>query len=316
MTVRAGEARGAEVTGRSPAELPVPRAFFPGRGAGAAGLAVYLTAGDLAEPELRRVLALLNEYRVDCLELAVPFPDSATDGVEIRESADRALRRGYDLERTLELLPRLRAESPHTRLALLVDWSHSLRGRDLGACLREMRAAGVDGVLVHGLPPVLAEFYLSEAAAAGMPVITTCYLDVSSPEVLDAAARDSGAYLYLVSRYGRSGPGSGTARLRALLPGGAAAAGGAPPEPRPLPEAIARLRAAGSAPVAVGFGVSTAEDVARVAAAGADAAILGTAFVRALEEGRGRGDLEGAARAFLDTLIHHHPHEIGHSHAH
>ena len=99
-------------------------------------------------------------------------------------------------------------------------------------------------------------------AAAGLPVVTTCY--GSSPAGIAEAAARASAYLYLVASYGRSGrsPASGFAALA---------------------ETVAELRAAKTAPVAVGFGVRTAVDVAAVHDLGADAAVVGTATVDRVE---------------------------------
>jgi tryptophan synthase alpha chain len=260
------------------------RPFFAERGESGRSprLALFLNAGDPPDDELLEIAVAMDEAGVDCLELAVPFPDSVTDGPVIRESARRALAAGTDLASALRLVTRIRERTRRLRVALLVDWSHSLRGRDLGESLRGIRGAGADAVLVHGLPPVLRTPYLAEAHAAGLPVVTTCYHGTSSPETIAAAARDATAYVYLVARYGRSGTPSQDSF--------AALAG-----------TVAELRRSGTAPIAVGFGVSTAEDVRRLSGLGVDAAIIGTAGVRALDAG-GDGAVAGF-RAFLAGLL-------------
>jgi len=75
--------------------------FFAERPAGRPGLAVFLNAGDPPLDVLRELVLMLDASRVDCLELAVPFPDSPSDGPVIRESANRALADGVDRDAVL-----------------------------------------------------------------------------------------------------------------------------------------------------------------------------------------------------------------------
>ncbi|MFG2877431.1 tryptophan synthase subunit alpha [Streptomyces sp. NPDC048337] len=277
---RAGTATASTLT---PAAGPAP--FFPvRRPGGAPGLALFLNAGDPPLPVLRDLVLMLDEEGVDCLELAVPFPDSVTDGPVIRRSARRALDRGVGLIDVLEFIEDVRPHLAHLRIALLADWSHSLKHRDLAAVTREIAASGADGLLVHALPPRLRETHLESAAAAGLPVVTTCYTKSPSETQAQAAAQAS-AYLYLVAHYGRSGT--------------APAAGHAA-----LAQTVAGLRAHTTSPIAVGFGVSTRQDVEAVGASGADAAIIGSAAVAAIERAQEDGvDVTEAFRGFVRSVL-------------
>jgi tryptophan synthase alpha chain len=76
---------------------------------------------------LRDVVAMLDDLQVDCLELAVPFPDSFTDGPVVRRSASRALARGVDLPAVLGFLADAADGLRHTKIALLADWSHTVK---------------------------------------------------------------------------------------------------------------------------------------------------------------------------------------------
>ena len=239
-----------------------PAGFFAARG-DRPGLAVFLNAGDPPLPVLPDVLRMLDEERVDALELAVPFPDSVTDGPAVRRSADRALAAGVGLAGTLDVVAAVRPSLHHLRIALFADWAHTVRPRGLDAFAADVRAAGADAVLVHALPPRVRAAHDEALAATRLPAVTTCYAS-SAPEVLAEAASRPSAYLYLVATYGRSGR--------------APAAGFGP-----LAGTVASLRAAATAPVAVGFGVRTAADVAAVAGLGADAAVVGTAVVARVE---------------------------------
>jgi tryptophan synthase alpha chain len=243
--------------------------FFPDRPAGAPGLAVFLNAGDPSLDVLPDLVQGLDEARVDCLELAVPFPDSPTDGPVVRRSAQRALAGGVGLAEVLDVVRAVRPGLRHLRIALLVDWRHTVRGTPLTDFLPRVRDCGADGLLVHGMPPRVRPGYHAAAQRAGLPIVTTCYAD-SAREVLVEAMRHASAYLYLVAHRGRTGT-APAAGYQALTP------------------VLRTLRQLGTAPVAVGFGVRTRADLQALHCLGADAAIVGSAGVarieRALEQG-------------------------------
>ncbi|MER7672756.1 tryptophan synthase subunit alpha [Kitasatospora sp. NPDC096128] len=251
---------------------------------GEPGLAVFLNAGD-PPGALARLAHTLDEAGVEVLELAVPFPNSPTDGPVIRRSAARALAAGTTLDTVLAELADLTARLRTLKVVLLADWSHSLRHRDPAACARAVAAAGARALLVHALPPRLRATWQHACAQAGLAQVTTCY-PASPPQTLTAAARGAaGAYVYLVAHYGRSGTAPGTGH-------------------RALAETVTALRrAAPGVRVAVGFGVRTAADLDAVAAAGADAAIVGSAVVARLEQAHHEGrDTAADLRAFLTDL--------------
>ncbi|GGZ97849.1 tryptophan synthase subunit alpha [Streptomyces subrutilus] len=270
----------------TPAATRAPAPFFTRRTPGGPpGLALFLNAGDPPLPVLKDLVLMLDEEGVDCLELAVPFPDSVTDGPVIRRSARRALDRGgADLDDVLAFIADVRPRLAHLRIALLADWSHSLKHRDLADATRDIAAAGADGLLIHALPPRLRAAHLETAAAAGLPVVTTCYTK-SPPATQAQAAAHASAYLYLVAHYGRSGtaPGAGHAALA---------------------QTVTDLRAHTDSPIAVGFGVSTRQDVQAVGASGADAAIIGSAAVAAVERAQDAGlDVTEAFRDFVRSVL-------------
>ena len=147
---------------------------------------------------------MLDEAKVDCLELAIPFPNSASDGPVIRRSASRALEDGVDREAVLDFVGDVRPELEHLKIALLADWSYSIKGTPMREFLEHVQATGADGLLVHGLPPRLKPEYYEAAGTVDLPIVTTCYA-TSDPAVLNEAAEHGSAYIYLVAAYGRSG---------------------------------------------------------------------------------------------------------------
>ncbi|MFE7842136.1 tryptophan synthase subunit alpha [Streptomyces sp. NPDC057474] len=248
---------------------PAEGGFFAHRTPDRPGLALFLNAGDPPPGALPELAAMLDENDVDCLELAVPFPGSVTDGPVIRRSADRALAAGTGLTAVLDAVAAVRPGLKRLRIALLADWSHTVRGTDPGDFAAAVRDAGCDGLLLHGVPPRLRLAHYRAAHTAGLPLVTTCYA-ASSPDVVAEAAQHASAYLYLVAHYGRSGTAAALDRGR-------------------LAQAITTLRATASAPVAVGFGVKTSADIALLADLGADAAVVGSVGVARVENALAAG---------------------------
>ena len=257
--------------------------FFSDPLPGRPGLALFLVAGDPPLDVFRDLVLLLDEHRVDCLELAVPFPNSATDGPVIRESAQRALDRGTDLESVLSFVEEVGPQLSHLKIALLVDWSYSIKRTPLPEFLERVKASGSDGLLLHGLPPRLREKYYEAAQATGQPIVTTCYA-TSDPPVLAEAAEHGSAYIYLVAHYGRSGTVG-------------------PPDHSALVPVIEGLREKTDVPIAVGFGVKGRSDIEALGEVGADAAIVGSACVACVADAQADGrDVVEDFRGLLTEL--------------
>ncbi len=233
--------------------------FFSERDPGRPGLALFLNAGDPPLDVFKELILHLDACRVDCLELAVPFPNSATDGPVIRESADRALADGVDRDAVLAFVKDVRPQLSHLKIALLVDWSHSIKPMKMHEFLELVKDSGADGLLVHGMPPRLRHEYYEAAKSISQPIVTTCYATSEEP-VLHEAADHGSAYIYLVAAYGRSGT-VGPPDLSTLVP------------------VLKTLRDRTDVPVAVGFGVKNRTHIEGLGEIGADAAIVGSAGV-------------------------------------
>jgi tryptophan synthase alpha chain len=247
----------------------VSAGFFAEPPPGRPGLAVFLNAGDPPLDVLRELVLRLDALRVDCLELAVPFPNSPSDGPVIRESADRALADGVDRDAVFAFLESVRPQLTHLKIALLADWSYSIKDLPVREFVERVHASGADGLLVHGMPPRLRPSYYETAAQVGQPIVTTCYSS-SQPVVIQEAADNGSAYIYLVSAYGKSGTVG-------------------PPDHSALKPVLETLRARTNIPIAVGFGVKTRGDIEALGAVGADAAIVGSACVACVADALANG---------------------------
>lgn len=226
----------------------------------------YLTAGDPSAEATVAMARALARAGTDILELGVPFSDPIADGPVLQRSAERALAAGTTLGRVFEIARTIRAE---TDLGLvLFSYLNPLLRRGLDRSARRAREAGLDAVLVTDLPPEEAGPLQPALRSAGLD--TVFLVSPTSPASrMSAAARLSSGFLYVVSR-------SGTTGARSDLSRG-------------LRDTVARARrAAGSLPIALGFGISTPE-TARRASRLADGVVVGSALMRAAEEaGEGR----------------------------
>ena len=236
----------------------------------------FVTAGD---PSLERTLGAALELEaagVDVLELGVPFSDPLGDGPVIQRSSERALARGVTLARVLGVVREIRSKS---QLPLvLFSYLNPLLQRGLPAVAAEAAEAGVDGALVIDLPPEEAEGWIAAARKAGIDTIVLAS-PTSPDERLRKVAEASRGFVYAVSRTGVTGE-------RQSLSDDA----------RPL---VARLRRLTQVPVALGFGISTPEQV-KEAALAADAVVVGSALVRFLEE-HPQGDLGARVKWLTST---------------
>ena len=236
----------------------------------------FLTAGD---PSLERTVSAaleLEKAGVDVLELGVPFSDPLADGPVIQRSSERALSRGVTLARVLDVVREIRKAS---QLPLvLFSYLNPLLQRGLERVAKEAAQAGVDGVLVTDLPPEEGEAWIAAARAAELDTIFLAS-PTSPDERLRKVAEASRGFVYAISRTGVTG------ERQALSD-----------EARPL---VSRLRALTRVPVALGFGISTPEQV-KEAAAAADAVVVGSALVRFLEE-HPQGDLGARVKWLTST---------------
>jgi tryptophan synthase alpha chain len=246
------------------------------RAEGKPAFVAFLTAGD---PSLDRTVEAaleLDRAGVDVLELGVPFSDPLADGPVIQRASERALARGVTLPRVVEAVGRIRERSELP--LLLFSYYNPLLQHGLERLARDARAAGVDGVLVTDLPPEEAGEWTAAARAADLDTVFLAS-PTSPAERLVRVAEASRGFVYAISRTGVTGERQSLSE-----------------DARPL---VARLHGLTRVPVALGFGLSTPEQV-REAAAVADGVVVGSALVRFLEE-HPEGDLGARVRWLTST---------------
>jgi len=231
--------------------------------AGRKAFVAYIMAGD---PDLEtsfEILRGLPGAGVDIVELGIPFTDPMADGPTIQAAGQRALAAGQTLEKTLEMVRRFR-ETDATTPVVLMGYYNPIYNRGVARFLEDAVAAGVDGLIVVDLPPEEDEELCLPAREAGLNFIRLA-TPTTDDRRLPQVVRNTSGFVYYVSVTGITG-------------GPAAHADVVAPE-------VARIGTAAGLPVVVGFGISTpeaAEAIARVA----DGAVVGSAIVKLIGEGR------------------------------
>jgi len=227
-------------------------------------LVAYLTCGDPDLATSRDIALAAIEAGADVIELGVPFSDPVADGPVIQRASERALRHGTTLRQVLALAREIRQRS-QTGLIIFTYLNPVMRMglEEFGAAAED---AGVDGALITDLPVEESNVYLSEMQKRGLATVFLA-APTSTDERLKQIAQASSGFVYAVSRTGVTG-------ARQQLPEDA-------------PELVRRLRKYTKLPIAVGFGISTAEQFSAVGKF-ADAAVVGSAIVQTIERNPGK----------------------------
>lgn len=261
------------VTTSSDPHTALEAVFENARREGRAALIPYFTAGHPTPAETPAILRMLADEGADIIEMGVPFSDPLADGPTIQKSSFAAIEQGMDMTATLRLLAGFRRE--RSTPVVLFTYLNPVLHYGLDRFLADAHTAGAQGVLLTDLP-VGADAEIERRFAASPLDLVRLIAPTTLPARARQIAEAGRGFVYYISRTGVTGA---SAELAANLAA-----------------EVAALRAASPVPVAVGFGISTPEQAAAVAAV-ADGVVVGSALVDAL----GRGGAEGA-RPFVRAL--------------
>ena len=221
------------------------------------GLSPYITAGDGGLALTLQLLHALERAGATCCELGMPFSDPIADGPVLQLAADRALAAGTTVNGIFETVARFREEGGLLPIAMMSYWN-PLGHRGWPQVCAEAKAAGVDGFIIPDLP--VEEGAPIQEAAQANDLCTIFFAAPTSSDVrIQAAAKASTGFLYVVGRTGVTGAGTNF-----------------DPQAQDFLQHVRKL--AGDLPIAVGFGIARPGDVA-AATHHADIAIVGTALV-------------------------------------
>ena len=237
---------------------------------GRAALVTFTMAGD---PDYATALAIaqaLPKAGADVIELGMPFTDPMADGPAIQAAGVRALAAGQNTKKTLELVRQFRAGDDETPIVLM-GYYNPIYIYGVDKFLADANAAGVDGLIVVDLPPEEDAELCIPALKAGLNFIRLA-TPTTDDKRLPAVLNNTSGFVYYVSITGITGA--------------------AAPDTGKVTAAVARIKRHTELPVAVGFGVRTAEQ-ARAIAEGADGVVVGSALVSAVKDSLGQDGKAG-----------------------
>jgi tryptophan synthase alpha chain len=239
----------------------IERRFAALKKEGRAALVTFTMAGD---PDYETSLAIaraLPKAGADVIELGMPFTDPMADGPAIQAAGLRAIKSGQRMTKTLTLVRELRKEDDETPIVLMGYYNPIyIYGSD--RFLADAKAAGVDGLIVVDLPPEEDEELCLPALKAGLNFIRLA-TPTTDDRRLPMVLTNTSGFVYYVSVTGITGA--------------------AAPNTTKATAAVAHIKRHTRLPVAVGFGVRTAEQACAIAE-GADGVVVGSALIDALRQ--------------------------------
>ena len=225
------------------------------------GLITFLTAGDPTPSISRNLLSRLPAAGADIIELGMPFSDPMADGPAIQAASQRALRSGATLKGTLDMVRDFRLEDSQTPI-ILMGYFNPIYQYGSQKFVNDAYSSGVDGLIIVDLPPEEDEELCHPALTAGLHWIRLVTPTTDHKRLMTVLQNSSG-FVYYVSITGITGTRSA--------------------DPERVKQAITQLRDKTNLPLAVGFGIKSAEQV-RTVNLFADAAVVGSALVDQIRE--------------------------------
>jgi len=246
-------------------------------------LVTFVMSGDPDPETSKRILGALPHAGADIIEFGMPFSDPMADGPGVQRAGQRALASGQTLRKTLDMVADFRTLDAATPVVLM-GYYNPIFIYGIAAFIRDALAAGVDGLIVVDLPPEEDSELCIPALAAGLNFIRLT-TPTTDDRRLPAVLRNTSGFVYYVSMTGITG-----AAIKDRV-----AVGGA----------VRRIKSHTDLPVAVGFGIKTAEDAA-IIGRDADGVVVGTALCNvigdSLVDGLATGSTVPAVRELVSDL--------------
>src|SRR5487761_2087240 len=242
----------------------ITRLFARLKQEGRAALVTFVVSGD---PDYDTSLALIRalpEAGADIIEFGMPFTDPMADGPVIQAAGLRALKAGQTLHKTLAQVRAFRDGNADTPI-ILMGYFNPIYVYGVEQFVLDAKAAGVDGLIVVDLPPEEDDELCLPALKTGLNFIRLA-TPTTDDKRLPAVLNNTSGFVYYVSITGITGA--------------------AAPDAGKVSAAVARIKRHAKLPVAVGFGVRTAEQ-ARAIAENADGVVVGSALVEAVRTSLG-----------------------------
>ncbi|MBH9986823.1 tryptophan synthase subunit alpha [Bartonella sp. W8098] len=247
-------------------------------------LVTYMMAGDPDFDTALKIMKALPKAGSDVIELGMPFSDPMADGPTIQAAGLRALKAGQTLNKTLKLVSEFR-KTDQTTPIVLMGYYNPIYVHGVDQFLIDAKKADIDGLIVVDLPPEMDNELCLPAVKADINFIrlaTPTTDDQRLPKVLE----NTSGFVYYVSMTGITG--------QAL------------PDTDIVAKAVKNIKKHTSLPIAVGFGIKTREQAAKIGRA-ADGVVVGSAIVNAIastldKNGHPKGDAAKAASDLVKQL--------------
>ena len=263
------------------AETRIDRRFAALAAEGRPALVTFITAGDPDADTSLEILKSLPAAGADVIELGMPFSDPMAEGIPIQRASERALRGGQTMAKTLEMVREFRAGDNATPLVLM-GYYNPIYSYGNERFLSDAKAAGVDGLIIVDLPPEADDELCLPAMSRDINFIrlaTPTTDDKRLPRVLE----NTSGFVYYVSILGITGTAS--------------------PDTAKVATAVERIKRHTHLPVAVGFGVKTAEQASALGRT-TDGVVVGSALVNAIADSLDEnGNPTGSTIAAITGLV-------------
>jgi tryptophan synthase alpha chain len=262
----------------------IDKRFAALKAEGRAGLVTFVMAGDPDPATFAAILDGLPASGADLIEVGMPFSDPMADGPAIQAAGLRALKAGQNMKKTLAQVKAFRAKHEDTPIVLM-GYLNPIYVYPVEAFLSEAKDAGVDGLIIVDAPPEMDEELCLPAVAKGLNFIRLA-TPTTDAKRLPAVLANTSGFVYYVSITGITGT--------------------AAPDAADVHAQVARIKKSTNLPVAVGFGVKTAEQ-ARAIAKGADAVVVGSVLVTTIADsldkaGKATGNTAKSVLDVVETL--------------
>ncbi|SFM84672.1 tryptophan synthase subunit alpha [Thermodesulforhabdus norvegica] len=221
----------------------------------------FVTAGDPDFDRSLEIILAMCRSGVDILELGVPFSDPTADGPVIQRASQRALKNGMTLRRVLELAGKIREQSDVP--LVLFSYYNPLFKYGAERIYRAAVETGIDGMLVVDLPPEEAREFLDQWPGNDIDFIRLIAPTTPAARI-SAIVKDASGFIYLISKTGVTGS-EGV-------------------DYGEVSQMVQQVKERTDLPVCVGFGISRADQVKAISSV-ADGVVIGSAFVKTIEEG-------------------------------
>jgi tryptophan synthase alpha chain len=228
---------------------------------GRAALVTFVTAGDPDYATSLEIIKGLPKAGADIVEFGMPFTDPMADGPAIQAAGLRALKNGQTTRKTLAMVRDFRKSDDATPVVLM-GYYNPIYAYGVDRFLTDAKSAGVDGLIIVDLPPEEDDELCLPAMKAGINFIRLA-TPTTDEKRAPAVLKNTSGFVYYVSVLGITGTKT--------------------PDLANVKANVTRLKRHTQLPIAVGFGVKTAEQ-ARAIAQDADGVVVGTALVNAVRD--------------------------------